>query len=152
MLRISAIAALALGLSIAFAQDIVTPNANLKADGIPAISKAIADKVALYADFRGNGFVQWHPKEPTMLVRHREAGANIPQIYVLRKPGGVLEKITDFSEIVDFLEFEAEHPDDAWCCTQLVKEFCRWLGVHFDDGDGAFVIARAAQGHVGDVH
>ena len=106
MLRISAIAALAMGLSIAFAQDIVTPNANLKADGIPAISKAIADKVALYADFRGNGFVQWHPKEPTMLVRHREAGANIPQIYVLRKPGGALEKITDFSEIVSQAAYE----------------------------------------------
>ena len=106
MLRISAIAALAMGLSGAFAQDIVTPNANLKADGMPAISKAIADKVSLYTEFRGYGFVQWHPKDGSMLVRHREAGANIAQIYLLRKPGGAIEKISDFPEPISQASYE----------------------------------------------
>jgi hypothetical protein len=70
----------ALTLATALAQDVVTPNANLLADGIPAISKTIADKVGLYTDFRGHGFVDWHPVERSMLVRHREPGANIAQI------------------------------------------------------------------------
>ena len=106
MLRISAIAALVMGLSGAFAQDIVTPNVNLKTDGMPAISKAIADKVSLYTEFRGYGFVQWHPKDGSMLVRHREAGANIAQIYQLRKPGGAIEKISDFPEPITQASYE----------------------------------------------
>ena len=106
MLRISAIAALAMGLSGAFAQDIVTPNANLKTDGMPAISKAIADKVSLYTEFRGYSFVQWHPKDGSMLVRHREAGANIAQIYLLRKAGGVIEKVSDFPEPISQASYE----------------------------------------------
>ena len=80
------------------AQDVVAPNANLKADGMPPIAKAIADKVSLYTDFRSFGFVQWHPKDGSMLVSHREAGANIPQLYLLREPGGKPEKLTDFAE------------------------------------------------------
>ena len=58
MLRISAIAALAMGLSIASAQDFVVPNTNLTTDGMPAIPKAIADKVSLYTEFRGYSFAQ----------------------------------------------------------------------------------------------
>ena len=106
MLRISAIAALAMGLSGAFAQDIVAPNANLKADGMPAISKTIADKVSLYTEFRGYSFVQWHPKDGSMLVRHREAGANIAQIYLLRKAGAAAEKISDFPEPIAQASYE----------------------------------------------
>ena len=106
MLRISAIAALVMGLSGAFAQDMVAPNANLKTDGMPAISKTIADKVSLYTEFRGYSFVQWHPKDGSMLVRHREAGANIAQIYLLRKAGGAIEKISDFPEPISQASFE----------------------------------------------
>jgi dipeptidyl aminopeptidase/acylaminoacyl peptidase len=91
------------------AQDVVKPNSNLLTDGMPAISQAIADKVAQYTEFRGYGFVQWHPTDASMLVRHREAGANIPQIYRLQKPGGVLEKITDFPEIVAQAQYEPQH-------------------------------------------
>ena len=113
MTRSSTLALLTLAAALQFsptwAQDVISPNANLKADGIPAISKAIADKVSLYTDFRGHSFVEWHPKEPSMLVRHREAGANIPQLYVLRKPGGTLEKITDFPELVSQASYEPRH-------------------------------------------
>jgi hypothetical protein len=35
------------------AVDLIAPNSNLKADGISPIPKAIADKVAMYTDFRG---------------------------------------------------------------------------------------------------
>ena len=110
MLRISAIAALAMGLSIASAQDFVVPNTNLTTDGMPAIPKAIADKVSLYTEFRGYSFAQWHPKDGSMLVRHREAGASIAQVYQLRAPGGKLEKLTDFPEPVSQIAFE---PNDG---------------------------------------
>jgi dipeptidyl aminopeptidase/acylaminoacyl peptidase len=99
----------ALALTTAFAQDVVTPNPNLLAEGIPTISKAIADKVALYTEFRGYGFSGWHPVERSMLVRHREQGANIAQIYWLKSPGGKLEKITDFPDPVSAVSFAPKH-------------------------------------------
>jgi dipeptidyl aminopeptidase/acylaminoacyl peptidase len=88
------------------AAEVIAPNANLRVEGIPAIPKSIADRVAAYTDFRGYGFVGWHPKERSMLVRHRAAGANIAQIYWLREPGGKLEQITDFAEPVGAASFE----------------------------------------------
>ncbi len=90
----------------ALAQATISPNSNLTTDGMPAIPQAIADKVSLYTEFRGFGFVQWHPDGTSMLVRHREAGASIPQIYLLRKPGGGLEKMTDFPENVAQAAYE----------------------------------------------
>jgi dipeptidyl aminopeptidase/acylaminoacyl peptidase len=87
----------------------VQPNPNLLADGIPAIPKAIADKVSLYTDFRGYAFVGWHPTERSMLVRHREQGANIAQIYWLKAPGGKLEKMTDFPDYVSAASFAPKH-------------------------------------------
>ena len=99
----------ALAVATAFAQDVVTPNANLLADGIPAIPKAIADKVSLYTEFRGFGFVGWHPQERSMLVRHREQGAHIAQIYWLKSPGGKLEQITDFPDPVSTASFAPHH-------------------------------------------
>ena len=102
-------ASIALCLASACAQDVVAPNANLLADGIPAIPKAIADKVSLYTEFRGHGFVDWHPKERSMLVRHREEGANIAQIYWLKSPGGKLERITDFPDPVSTASFAPKH-------------------------------------------
>lgn len=58
---------------------------------------------------------------------------------------------TDFSGISDFLEFEAEDADDSWRCAQGMKEFCGWLGIDLDDGDGAFLVAGAAESHVRDI-
>jgi dipeptidyl aminopeptidase/acylaminoacyl peptidase len=96
----------ALSLAGACAQDVVQPNAHLLADGIPPIAQGIADKVALYTDFRGYGFVGWHPSERSMLVRHRAQGANIAQIYWLKSPGGKPELLTDFPDYVSEAAFE----------------------------------------------
>ena len=40
-----------------------------------------------------------------MLVRHREQGANIAQIYWLKTPGGKPEKLTEFAENVAAASF-----------------------------------------------
>ncbi len=84
-------------------------NANLKTDGMPAIAARIAERVAPYADFRGHGFVDWHPTTRAMLVRHREAGANTAQIYRLAEPGGKLEKLTDFPDPISNASFNPVH-------------------------------------------
>jgi len=102
-------AMLALSMVAASAQDVVVPNPHLMAEGIPPISRTIADKVALYTEFRGYGFAGWHPVERSMLVRHREQGANIAQIYWLKAPGGKMEKITDFPDPVSAPSFAPHH-------------------------------------------
>lgn len=106
--------AMALGLNGVQAQPVdaprfLLPNANLKADGMPAIAASVADRVAPYTEFRGHGFVDWHPKERVMLVRHREAGANTAQIYKLSAPGGKLEQLTDFADPVTAASFNPVH-------------------------------------------
>jgi dipeptidyl aminopeptidase/acylaminoacyl peptidase len=89
--------------------DTLVPNVNLKADGMPALPASLAAKVAPYTEFRGHGFVDWHPKENSMLVRHREAGANIAQIYQLAAPGGALVKLTDFPDVVSAASYDPIH-------------------------------------------
>ena len=79
---------------------VLAPNANLKAENIPAVSMALVNAVDPYTEFRTHSFAGWHPTKPHMLVRHREKGADLAQLYWLREPGGALEKITDFSEPV----------------------------------------------------
>ena len=106
MKQLAMLILLAVSSNFALAQALVQSNANLRTDGMPPIEQAIADKVAAYTEFRGYGFVDWHPTEDTMLVRHREAGANIAQIYLLRSAGGSLDKITDFPDPVTSAAFE----------------------------------------------
>ncbi len=80
--------------------DTIAPNANLVVQGIPPIPKGIADEVARYTDFRGHGFVAWHPARREMLVSHRRAGADTTQLYRLSAPLGELEPLTDFADPV----------------------------------------------------
>ena len=84
----------------------IAPNANLVVQGIPAIPQSIADEVARYTDFRGHGFVGWHPTRREMLVSHRKAGANTTQIYRLAAPLGELEPLTDFADPVRNASYE----------------------------------------------
>jgi len=76
------------------AGDVVAPNANLHVEGIPPIPRALAETVAKYTDFRGHGFVAWHPRRGEMLVSHRGAGASTTQLYWLRSPMGELVQLT----------------------------------------------------------
>jgi dipeptidyl aminopeptidase/acylaminoacyl peptidase len=89
-------------------QDVIAPNADLQVSGIPPIPAAIAKRVAAYTDFRRHGFVQWHPLERSMLVRHRPENGNIEQLFLLRAPDGKLEQITDFPETVSQAAFEPQ--------------------------------------------
>ena len=88
------------------AGDVIAPNANLVVQGIPPIPKGLADEVARYTDFRGHGFVDWHPARREMLVAHRRAGADTTQIYRLASPLGELEPLTDFADPVRNARYE----------------------------------------------
>lgn len=85
---------------------VVEPNAQLKAQGMPALRQSVVNAVQPYADFRGFGFVDWHPKRQEMLVRHRAPGADTTQIFRVRTPGGQLEQITNFAEPIRGASYE----------------------------------------------
>jgi dipeptidyl aminopeptidase/acylaminoacyl peptidase len=105
-LFVLALAACQLLLPVAAAQELLAPNANLRAEGIPPIPAALVKQVGAYTEFRGHGFVDWHPGKREMLVRHRSREANVAHIYLQREPGGALEKVLDFAEPVGAASFE----------------------------------------------
>ncbi len=82
------------------------PNANLVVQGIPAVPQSLADAVGRYNDFRGHGFVDWHPTQREMLVSHRKAGANTAQLFRLSAPGGEAQQLTDSSDPVVRASYE----------------------------------------------
>ncbi len=57
---------------------VYAPNANLHVEGIPPIPQSLVRSLAPYTDFRGHGFMDWHPSRREMLVTHRPAGASTP--------------------------------------------------------------------------
>jgi poly(3-hydroxybutyrate) depolymerase len=84
----------------------VAPNPNLFVQGIPAVPQALADSVARYADFRGHGFVDWHPTRREMLVSHRLRGKSTAQLFRLASPLGALEPLTDLPEPITSGSYE----------------------------------------------
>ena len=91
--------------------DWVQPNDKLVLQGIPPIPAGVVQDVARYADFRGHGFVDWHPSRRDMLVSYRKAGASTAQIYRLTAPMGELEQLTDFAEPVSEASYEPRTGD-----------------------------------------
>ncbi len=81
------------------------PDVHLKADGIAPLPASIATRVAPYTEFRGHSLVDWHPKTSAMLLRHRQAGANTTQIYLLGQADGKLDQLTDFAEPISAASF-----------------------------------------------
>jgi dipeptidyl aminopeptidase/acylaminoacyl peptidase len=85
---------------------VLAPNVNLLAQGIPPIPMSLVERVAKYTDFRGHSFVEWHPVTTEMLIAHRKAGDNTPQIYRLAQPMGAPEQLTAGSDPVTSATWE----------------------------------------------
>src|ERR1700712_4242095 len=51
--------------------DVLKPNEHLRAEDIPAVPKALADRIGKYTDFKAVNVVAWHPAKRTMLVAYR---------------------------------------------------------------------------------
>ncbi len=85
---------------------VFAPNANLFVQGIPPIPQALVDRVTSYTDFRGHGFVDWHPINRQMVVAHRKAGDTLTQLYLIKSPMAAPEQLTSDSEPVSQASFE----------------------------------------------
>ena len=86
--------------------EVVQPNVNLLVQGIPPVPQSLVREVEKYTDFRGHGFVDWHPTRREMLVAHRKAGANTVQLYSLAGPLAQPQQLTDFADPVRAASYE----------------------------------------------
>lgn len=86
--------------------EVLTPPAALVIQGIPAIPKTLAARVAAYTEFRGHGFADWHPTKAEMLVAHRPEGANVTQLFRLESASGKLIPFTSGAEPVGAGHYE----------------------------------------------
>ncbi|HEX7529191.1 MAG TPA: S9 family peptidase, partial [Thermoanaerobaculia bacterium] len=78
------------------AEDVVLPNENLVADGLPAIPKSLAERVAGYTDSRVATFEAWHPVRREMLIGTRFA--DVAEIHRVKFPGGARAQLTFYPE------------------------------------------------------
>ncbi|TMH26967.1 MAG: S9 family peptidase [Betaproteobacteria bacterium] len=82
------------------------PNPNLVVQDIPPIPRSLVQQVEKYTDFRGHGFVDWHPTRREMLVAHRKAGGNTAQLFRVTAPMAEPEQLTDFADPVTSATYE----------------------------------------------
>ena len=76
--------------------DVVTPNENLVAEGIPPVPAALAASVAPYTEVRWAAFASWHPTRREMLVSTRFA--DVEQIHRVAMPMGARTQLTFYPE------------------------------------------------------
>ena len=88
------------------ADSVLAPNAQLRAEGIPAIPMALVKQVERYTDFRGHGFLDWHPQRREMLVSHRPVGASLPQVFKLSSPMGSLQPVISTADPISSASYE----------------------------------------------
>lgn len=85
---------------------LIAPNAKLLVQGVPPVPAALAAQVDKYTDFRGHGFVTWHPTKPEMVVSHRAPGSSVNHLFRLTRPMGPLEALTEGPEPVSSAQYE----------------------------------------------
>ncbi len=90
------------------AQDIL-PGDNLVVDGVPAIPASIAQEVGRYTEFRSAGFSSWDPMRHEMLISTRFA--DVPQVHLVKAPGGARTQLTFFPERVGSASFNPKRND-----------------------------------------
>jgi dipeptidyl aminopeptidase/acylaminoacyl peptidase len=89
----------------AFGQsDVVVPNENLVAEGIPKIPASLAESVGRYSEFRAAGFESWHPTRREMLIVTRFADTS--QVHQVKFPGGARTQLTFFPDRVGNAQYE----------------------------------------------
>lgn len=91
------------------AAEVIAPNEHLKAEGIPPVPKALAERVAQYTEFKPVSVVAWHPVRDQLLVAYRRGATT--QLHLLDKPMGALEPLTDFPDPVSRASFEPKRGD-----------------------------------------
>lgn len=96
--------------SFAFGQsEVIVPNENLVAEGIPKIPASLADSVSRYSEFRSAGFASWHPTRREMLIQTRFGDTN--QVHVVKFPGGARTQLTFYADRTSGAWYEPVHGD-----------------------------------------
>lgn len=81
-----------------FSDDVLTPNANLIAEGLPDISTDIVARVQKYTDFCPTLFLDLHPMNPQMLVKARLEQSQVMQLCMVDDFEGKPISLTSFSD------------------------------------------------------
>ena len=89
--------------------DTISPNENLVTQGIPPIPAAVAEAAERYSNFRGANLASWHPRQREMLIATRFA--DVPQIHLVKMPGGDRSQLTFFPDAITTAEFEPQQGD-----------------------------------------
>jgi dipeptidyl aminopeptidase/acylaminoacyl peptidase len=84
--------------SLRAADDVVLPNENLVADGLPALPRSLAERSAPYMEFRAASFQDWNPIRPEMIILTRFA--DVPQLHRVKAPGAARTQLTFYGERV----------------------------------------------------
>ena len=93
MKRILAIGALLLFSTVLCAQsDVLTPNDNLVAEGVPPVPGALVQDAQRYSNFHAAGLSSWNPLRREMLISTRFADSF--QIHLVKMPGGARTQLT----------------------------------------------------------
>lgn len=92
--------------TVSGADEVLAPNAQLHVEGVPPIPMGLVRQVERYTEFRGHGFLDWHPTRREMLVSHRAAGASTAQVFRVRSPLAEPERLTNFTDPVGTALYE----------------------------------------------
>ena len=95
--------------SLVLAADVISPNANLKAEGIPPIPAELAAKLDRYAEFKPAAAVDWHPEKRELIIARR--AGNTTQLHLVTAPGADPKQITSYPDPVRFGTYLAKKPD-----------------------------------------
>ncbi|TAK54078.1 MAG: S9 family peptidase, partial [Bacteroidetes bacterium] len=87
----------------------LAPGDNLYVDGVPSIPQSIVQEVGRYTEFRSAGISSWHPKRHEMLISTRFG--DVPQVHLVKFPGGARTQLTFFPERVAGASFNPESED-----------------------------------------
>lgn len=82
----------------------ITPGENLVIEKIPPVPVAIDEQTRRYGDFRTAGFLDWNPAKHEMLISTRFG--DVPQIHLVKIPGGAREQLTFYPDRVLGAQFE----------------------------------------------
>jgi dipeptidyl aminopeptidase/acylaminoacyl peptidase len=75
---------------------VIKPGDNLVVENVPPVPAAIAEKANQYGEFRSAGLMDWDPVRREMLIGTRFA--DVPQIHLVRMPGGARTQLTFFPD------------------------------------------------------
>ena len=89
--------------------DVIAPNEHLRAENIPPVPKALAERVGKYTEFKPANLIAWHPTRRAMLVAYRKGATT--QLHLLDQAMGTLLPITDFADPVANASFEPKRGD-----------------------------------------